>query len=379
MSVRQEGRILDGASALSVSPERRRIYELDLLRLVAALSVVAYHYTFRGQAEGDYIPVQYPGALTAVTRYGVFGVELFFLISGFVILRSARNRTAGRFVSSRIIRLYPAYWAMVIVTFTAIMATGSSDRFDLSLPVFAVNITMLQRFTPFTAVDIDGSYWTLAVELAFYGLVWLAMATRQTDRLRLWMTVWLGLAAAAELHPLWVTRTFLISNWAPFFVAGACCFLISEGDRRRSTWALLSAAGGFGAKEAGDHALAVSEVLGENLDPAVAGAGSLALLGLVLAIAMGWTARLGRPWMVTAGAITYPLYLVHQNVGYLLFDRLSLSRWPALAVVVGLVTAVAWLVHRALERPGQELLRAALALRRNPAAPAAPRRTVTPS
>lgn len=114
-----------------------------------------------------------------------------------------------------------------------------------------------------------------------------------------------------------------------------------------------------------------SEVLGEDLDPGVAGAGSLVLLGFVLAISMGWTAWLGRPWMVTAGALTYPLYLVHQNVGYLLFDRLTLSRWPALAVVLSVVVAVAWLVHRALERPAREILRAALG--RTPVALATPR------
>lgn len=86
---------------------RDRLYEIDLLRITAALAVVIYHYTFSGCA-GHLIPVSFP-ALRTVTRYGYLGVDMFFTISGFVVLLSAWGRRPLDFVISRITRLYPAY------------------------------------------------------------------------------------------------------------------------------------------------------------------------------------------------------------------------------------------------------------------------------
>ena len=67
-----------------------RVGELDLLRFLAALAVVLYHYTFRGFSNGDMSTMPYP-LLVPVTKYGSLGVELFFMISGFVILMSASS------------------------------------------------------------------------------------------------------------------------------------------------------------------------------------------------------------------------------------------------------------------------------------------------
>ena len=69
-----------------------RFYEIDLLRLLAALAVVFYHYTYRGYMANNYSPVAFP-ALAPVTKYGYLGVELFFIISGYVVLRSAQGKT----------------------------------------------------------------------------------------------------------------------------------------------------------------------------------------------------------------------------------------------------------------------------------------------
>ena len=92
-----------------MSKDKVRFYELDLLRFFAAMAVVLYHYLFRGQ-QGDYIPVRFTN-LEDYAQYGYLGVNLFFMISGFVISLSAESRTARQFVISRVVRLYPAFWA----------------------------------------------------------------------------------------------------------------------------------------------------------------------------------------------------------------------------------------------------------------------------
>ena len=92
--------------------KRRRINEIDFLRFVAALSVVLFHYSFRGHAADDLSVMPYP-VLETVARYGYLGVDLFFLISGFVILMTASSGSLKDFVISRAVRLYPAFWAFV--------------------------------------------------------------------------------------------------------------------------------------------------------------------------------------------------------------------------------------------------------------------------
>jgi peptidoglycan/LPS O-acetylase OafA/YrhL len=58
--------------------KKERFYEIDLLRFLAALSVMLYHYTFRGFAADDMSPLEFP-YLAHVFKYGSLGVDLFFI------------------------------------------------------------------------------------------------------------------------------------------------------------------------------------------------------------------------------------------------------------------------------------------------------------
>jgi len=84
------------------------VVELDLLRFLAALAVVLYHFTYHlrdSETAVDLFP-----SIGRVGMHGYLGVNLFFMISGFVILWTARDRTPSGFVLSRITRLYPEFW-----------------------------------------------------------------------------------------------------------------------------------------------------------------------------------------------------------------------------------------------------------------------------
>lgn len=93
-----------------------RIPELDLLRFLAAIAVVFFHYAFRGYAGDDLTTMHYP-ALEPVAQYGFLGVHLFFMISGFVILMTAGDGSVKRFIASRASRLLPAFWVCCTITF----------------------------------------------------------------------------------------------------------------------------------------------------------------------------------------------------------------------------------------------------------------------
>src|SRR5947208_2292947 len=100
-----------------------RFAELDALRGIAAVMVVIFHYTWRSEKV-------LPGAngFTHGLSWGYFGVELFFAISGFVILMTLRQtKTSSDFVVSRFARLFPAYWAAIILTSIIVVGLSASQ------------------------------------------------------------------------------------------------------------------------------------------------------------------------------------------------------------------------------------------------------------
>jgi peptidoglycan/LPS O-acetylase OafA/YrhL len=70
-------------------------------------------------------------------------------------------------------------------------------------------------------------------------------------------------------------------------------------------------------------------------------------------VATGRLSRFDRPWLVTAGALTYPLYLIHQSLGVTVIHQLHrvVPAWVLLAALVVALLGLAWLVHRFVERP----------------------------
>ena len=127
-------------------------------------------------------------SLAPVAKYGYLGVELFFMISGFVILMTAANGSLKGFLISRFVRLYPAFWACCTLTFVTILALGA-PRYEASLAQYLINMTMTSAFVG--VAEIDGSYWSLFVEMKFYGLVALVLLLGQIRHSQLLLVLWL--------------------------------------------------------------------------------------------------------------------------------------------------------------------------------------------
>jgi peptidoglycan/LPS O-acetylase OafA/YrhL len=145
-----------------------RLGHLDALRGIAAILVVIQH-TLEIIADHPQAPTWYralAGAIdTTYFNFGRAGVIAFFLISGFVVPFSLKKPYAlSAFAISRFFRLYPAYWLSLLISVTLLPALGL-----ISFPLKQVlaNVTMLQF--ALHQPDVNGSYWTLFIELAFYG------------------------------------------------------------------------------------------------------------------------------------------------------------------------------------------------------------------
>lgn len=351
-----------------ISEHTRRAPELDLLRVVAAGAVLLYHYTW-AFSEMELGGPAFPEVVTSWSRYGFLGIELFFLISGLVIVHSIRDRPAARFAVARAIRLYPAYWAAVTVTAVLLVALGGPLGDVVTPGRYLVNLTMLTGFVGGTY--LDHVYWTLTAELSFYAVVWSALAIRRHRDLVVVLAAWLAISVLNDrVLGIDAIGTLLATRFSPFFVTGACLALLTAVEpeapgswRRRLTWATLAAAIVLVVRATAVRIDQADRILFTpgSVRPAVAVVIVLACVALLAAVASGRAQGWGRPWMTTAALVTYPLYLVHTSVGLVVFRRADgLGRWAALAAATALSLALATAIHRVVERPlARRLTRAA--------------------
>ncbi|MFF4251069.1 acyltransferase family protein [Streptomyces sp. NPDC001663] len=342
--------------------ERPRLYAIDGIRLVAALMVAVHHYagSWRvdqpdnlvwGRPASEVMPTVFRFA-----TYGWIGVEIFFVISGFVICMSCWGRTPRQFFVSRVIRLYPAYWFAIAFTTAVVVAVpGVWER--LKLRDILLNFTMLQSGS---GVDsVDGVYWTLWSELRFYLLFMVVVATGLTYRkVVVFCCVW---GAAAMLAP--VAKFHLLTlvanpDGAWFFIAGLALYLMHRFGQDLLLWGILAMAWLMGQRQLGlriDNNEHVSGWRGSAVIFTV-------FLLVMVAIALGATDRIRWRWLVTAGSLTYPLYLLHYVAGTALINRLRDTMDPRLlvAVVIAGFLVLSWLVHRFVEAPVARMLKRGL-------------------
>ena len=361
-------------------PGRDRLYEIDLLRITAALSVVIYHYTFSGYAR-HLTSIAYPG-LSVVTRYGYLGVDMFFTISGFVVLLSAWGRRPHEFVISRIVRLYPAYWVAVTLT-TIVAITLSHGLFRVTPIQYVANMTMLNAVAHIANIDVV--YWTLYAEIRFYFLIFvLAWVGITRSRVVALLWAWLAATAIIEAHvlPAGLATTLDIlvqSQWSHYFIAGMALCLIY---RTRFSWqlgAILVLAYANAVYQAINFGHLVANRYHQTLHSPVIAAVITVIFIVMTLVAFRVTRRFGRPWFAVAGALTYPLYLVHAYNGFVIINLIGryLNRWVLLVVMIAGMCTVAYAIHRLIEarlagRLKRALTRLAGAIERKPRPPAGP-------
>lgn len=350
------------ASAPAASGRRARLRALDGLRLLAALMVVAFHWTgVNRMAEvWNATPQKLMPDLHRVSAYGFLGVQLFFLISGFVICMSCWGKTPRQYFTSRVVRLMPAYWVAIILTALVVnYAASARNRTHLSKSDILSNFTMLQL--PLGVADVDPAYWTLWVELRFYLLFAVIVALGVTyRRVVAFCGIWMILAVVAGKADSALLNLFVMPEYAAYFIAGVAMFLIY---RFGANWLLLGIVG-FSWLVA-QHMLLGTKASYEygvmhSLNWNVMAGFSLVAFGVMLAVAMGAFDRIQWKWLTVAGALTYPVYLLHQEIGFALIHwgrEHGLAIRVILPAALAIVLLLAWIVHRYAERPLTTLLK----------------------
>jgi len=206
-----------------------RIQELDSLRGIAALVVLVFHFSL---LQKD---------LLAFTKFGVTGVDLFFIISGFVITMSLERIQFGyQFAINRFSRLYPTYWTSVIFTFVIICINKSFFGFEPqnSIPTsdFLYNLTMFQYY--FGVKDLDGPYWTMIIEMLFYLVMGYLFLTKSLkSALAILIPLILLGTVLTEFHwfqpfSMAYFKNFPLAQSLPLFVSGILFHRLFTKDKR---------------------------------------------------------------------------------------------------------------------------------------------------
>jgi len=328
---------------------KERFYELDLLRFIAAFAVMLYHYTFRGYAADDMSVLSF-APLDVVTRYGFLGVELFFMISGFVILFTAQGSTARKFTASRVARLYPAFWACL--SLTAIITVLFNDpRYSVSLTQYLANLSMVSSV--FGVEDVDGVYWTLLVEIKFYLMIFLLLLLGLLHRIQIFLFIWLACSVASQFVSLpYSIEFFLMPGNSAYFISGATFFLIRREGFSVSKVVLLLSSYAYAIYLCSGDIKILSDHYQAEYSWAVTATIITVFYILFLFMTLKKLELLNQPRMLTLGVLTYPLYLLHQNIGYMIFNLSEgyVSKWLVLLGVIILMMWLSLMVHKHIEK-----------------------------
>jgi peptidoglycan/LPS O-acetylase OafA/YrhL len=328
-----------------------RFVMIDGLRGVAAMMVVCFHlYGNFSNASSEW----FPALLDIIFRHGYLGVDVFFVLSGFVVPHSLRHGDfglafLGRYGLRRSIRLDPPLWATIVIEL-ALVHAGLYLFPDLGSIVpgwtqVLVNAAYLQEVL--RVQNVVSVFWSLTYEVQFYVVlvsccVAAAWARRWPFFLRWGRPFAYGLAALTFLYSVAIFHDLVrpplpglfIIRWFEFFLGVLA-------------WGVVSGSIGLRYFAAGS-CVALASLLLSGPDPfeywstmgALATGGAITWAGLTgrLSTLLG-----GRGWQFL-GRISYSLYLVHVSVGWRFISlclRMLGEPFPPLTGIAVLSAAIA--------------------------------------
>lgn len=343
----------DNVSSEPVLKPHRRIVELDALRALAAINLVLFHFTHVYS-----VKFGYSSSLGFEWPFGAYGVEMFFILSGFVNSMSLLRR--GKpvdFVAARLIRIIPIFLLVIIANVWILQLAPMNQQVPTSQ--FLANMTLMPRVLGYEC--LDPVMWTLQIEMMFYatliGLYKLGALKRYFlgwgTLLVLSLTVCPMLDAWTEAHAgsSWfelatAIRRVLLLDFVPLFAIGFLLYMIKTdtGKRWQNIIGVLAAAAVFHSIDHGKHNPLATALI----------------IGLVTLSAYGKVPPLRFRPLVYVSTISYALYLCHNNLGCALIHRFdSLGIAPPVCFAIGIVFsfALAIIITNRIEQPITTALR----------------------
>lgn len=326
-----------GTFLLKPAANSETIWSLQILRFVAALMVVYVHSMQTVAAvtgSNGFVPFE-------MIKLGSAGVDIFFVISGFIIATIAPGRGPFEFAQARFFRVVPLY---LICSIPPLASALTQPEFGWR---WMVSTLFLWPATDQMTHPVLGPAWSLCFEMLFYAAATLVLVNRR------WLYVLLiAVAVAFVLRPLGPVFQFVGNPIILEFLFGV---VIARAPKTRY---------GIAALPIGAAALVVSgfyvDALGDGtINGVLVGDDALqraAVMGIPAALIVYGTLHIkAKPGRLTyLGGASYSLYLTHPGI----VSAIALFWWtplrqPEIMVAIGMVAAVvlAWRVHERVEKP----------------------------
>jgi peptidoglycan/LPS O-acetylase OafA/YrhL len=318
---------------------KNRLEDLDALRGIAVVFVVLYHYFFRYNEIYGHQDIN-----TGWAEYGYLGVQLFFIISGFVIFYSIQAVSNKKtFWYARLSRLYPSFIFSVWLTFIVVSILTLPGR-EIEFTQALGNILLIHEY--FSIKHVDKVYWSLTLEMTFYFWIALRIGKSQLKNQQLVLAVSILMLAVSLIQPevsRKIEKLFLL-EYANLFLAGICFYYLKFKLMTYISW--LS--------------LAVSYVTVYFIYSFEEFLIITSFYIVMLLFSYNRTHWIKLKPLTYLGSISYALYLIHQNIGYAIIRSLKLeglSSFEAILVALLVVSVLAHAITSYIEKPAQSYLR----------------------
>lgn len=331
------------------APKTSRLLNLDILRLVSALMVLVFHYGFRMRISGEGGGLGFP-ELAPVAMWLDTGLLIFFAISGYVIAMSAEGRSAYDFAAGRFARLWPTFFVCATITAVILSIWHVPTLAPPTVRQWLGHLVIISRGLgqPF----LDGAYWTIAYEIIFYAWVFVLIATNLFDRAwRIVVLAWLAISVVNEMMiGSGALQKLLITTYSGYFAFGLTLYKTQrEWSPANLCLLALNACWATITPFLTQAEFVETYGFGRNVE-GLAVIGPISL-GIVAICATAPSLRISPALAIGLGGLTYPLYLLHQNIGYAVFARFGTegSRWGLGLALFAVLLAVSLVIAGTLE------------------------------
>jgi peptidoglycan/LPS O-acetylase OafA/YrhL len=360
--------------------EQKRIKLLDSFRFLAIISVIFFHYTYSWTTpNSDHNLYPYGSFYGSTFKYGYLGVEFFFIISGFVISYTLENTAgAAAFFKNRFVRLFPPIACWSVITLLTCLLLDSNNVFpnahklkNLPFSITFINPEIVTAVFKTRFDWLNGSYWSLWVEVQFYVLAAILYYLNKGTFLRNMLATSLLLflinfIPEHFLQPIhinqipagtvgffhkaqYINSLFNLSHYICFFASGVFFHHLYKGGRLNFVTVSCSVLIFIGQ-------LSVSFALEVKL---------FFLFMLLLFALMIYNRKLlfflDNPFFIRIGMISYSIYLVHEDIGILLINKFGgyLGRWSPISpiLVCAFLILAAELSYRFIEQRAARILK----------------------
>jgi peptidoglycan/LPS O-acetylase OafA/YrhL len=238
--------------------------------------------------------------------------------------------------------------AAVTLTALFIMMLGG-EIFSINLSQYIYNLSMISGY--FGVNHVDGAYWTLLVEIKFYFIIFVLLMTRLLKYVFYFMVVWAAISGISFFYELNSALVFfMFPEYSGYFIAGGVFYIIRCEGLSISRILLIFVAYALSLHSSIIEMHHLEAYYSTPFSVSVVVAIISAFYILFLMVALGKTSIVNHPKMLFLGALTYPLYLIHQNIGFMLFGYFGgFNKYIVLFITLAFVIFMAYLINRQIE------------------------------